>query len=116
MATDFTRNWLRYEGRARPSAESLTHAAIYGVAPEVCVVAHAHDRRLWRSLQEQGPATNAAVAYGTPAMAWEVQRLFRETDVGERKIFAMAGHEDGIVAFGRNFEETLGALTAAARS
>ena len=29
VAYDFARNWLRYEGAAIPSSESLTHAAIY---------------------------------------------------------------------------------------
>ena len=28
VAYDFVRNWLRYEGAAIPSSESLTHAAI----------------------------------------------------------------------------------------
>jgi hypothetical protein len=28
VAYDFARNWLRYEGAAIPSSESLTHAAI----------------------------------------------------------------------------------------
>jgi hypothetical protein len=56
------------------------------------------------------------VPYGTPEMAREVQRLFRETDVRNWNIFAMAGHGDGIVAFGRDFREALGALAAASSS
>ena len=54
------------------------------------------------------------VPYGTPEMAREVQRLFRETDVRTRKIFAMAGHTDGIVAFGQDFRQALAMLAAAA--
>ena len=38
-------------------------------------------------------------------MAAEVQRLFNETDVQEQKIFAMGGHEDGVIAFGTSAEE-----------
>ena len=65
---------------------------------------------------QRGPATEPDVPYGTPEMAREVQRLFRETDVRNWKIFAMAGHRDGIVAFGHDFREALGALAAASSS
>ncbi len=54
----------------------------------------------------------AEVPYGTPEMAREVQRLFRETDVRARRIFAMAGHKDGIVAFGQDFREALATVAA----
>jgi len=112
-AWDLERNWLRCEGRAIASAESLTHAAIYAVDREVRVILHGHDDARWRNLLERGPATAPEVPYGTPAMAREVQRLFRETDLGPRKIFAMGGHEAGIVVFGRNFDEAFEALRKA---
>ena len=112
-AWHFERNWLRCEGRAIASAESLTHAAVYSMEKEVRAVTHGHDSKLWRNLRERGIATGSDVAYGTPAMAEEVERLFRETDVQSRKIFAMAGHVDGIVAFGRNFDEALAVLAKA---
>lgn len=112
-AWDFERNWLRYEGRAIASAESLTHAAVYSMGAEARVVVHGHNRDLWRSLLERGPATASSVTYGTPKMAREVQRLFRETDVRTRKIFAMTGHADGIIAFGENFRQVLATLAAA---
>ncbi len=35
IAWDFERNWLRCEGQAIASAESLTHAAVYSMAAEV---------------------------------------------------------------------------------
>jgi hypothetical protein len=38
-------------------------------------------------------------------MALEVRRLYRETVLPERQIFAMGGHEDGIVAIGRSTED-----------
>lgn len=110
IAWDLERNWLRCEGRAIASAESLTHAAVYAAAKEVRVVAHGHDSKRWRNLCERGVATSPDVAYGTPAMAREVERLFRETDVQAKKIFAMSGHVDGIVAFGRDFDEALAVL------
>jgi Class II Aldolase and Adducin N-terminal domain len=113
VAWDFERNWLRCEGRVIASAESLTHAAIYTIDTEVRMVVHGHDRALWRALLNRGPATAADVPYGTPEMAREVQRLFRETGVRTTKLFAMAGHTDGIVAFGRDFRQALATLAEA---
>jgi ribulose-5-phosphate 4-epimerase/fuculose-1-phosphate aldolase len=109
-AWDFDCNWLRCEGRTIASAESLTHAAVYSVDRSVRVMLHGHSEPLWRALLECGPATRGDVAYGTPGMAREVQRLFRETDVGRRKLFAMAGHVNGFVAFGQDATEALGAI------
>jgi L-ribulose-5-phosphate 4-epimerase len=109
-ASDFTRNWLRCAGRVIASAESLTHAAVYSADAKAHVVVHGHNSDLWRSLLERGPATVSSVTYGTPEMAREVQRLFRETDLRTRKIFAMAGHRDGIIVFGENFRQVLATL------
>jgi len=113
MAWDFERNWLCCEGRMIASAESLTHAAVYAVVPEARVVVHGHAHALWRELLERGAATASHVPYGTPEMAREVQRLIRETNVRTTKLFAMAGHEDGIVAFGHDFRVALTVLVAA---
>ena len=113
VAWDFERNWLRSEGQALASAESLTHAAVYAMAVDVRVVLHGHDEDLWQSVRERGIATGAEIAYGTSEMAQEVRRLFRETDVRARKIFAMAGHRNGIVAFGQDFHEALATVGAA---
>jgi hypothetical protein len=38
-------------------------------------------------------------------MAYEIVRLFTVSDVRSREIFVMAGHEGGIVTFGKNFED-----------
>jgi hypothetical protein len=43
-------------------------------------------------------------------MAYEVLRLFNVTDVQRRKILVMAGHEGGVVAFGRDLGEAFGVL------
>jgi L-ribulose-5-phosphate 4-epimerase len=110
VAWDFERNWLRCEGRLVASAESLTHAAVYSMDQTTRVVLHGHCRSRWEKLQSDGIASRADVPYGTPEMAREVQRLFRETDVRNEKIFAMSGHADGFVAFGGNSEEALAVL------
>jgi len=105
VAYDFEKNWLRYEGSAIPSSESLTHAAIYASDAKAESVIHCHDSKLWAALLNQAPTSSKAVDYGTPEMASEVARLFKITGVQSRKILAMAGHEGGIVAFGKDLEE-----------
>ena len=102
----FPRNWVQSHGRLHPSSESMTHGAIYDLGPHIRCVLHAHSPSLWRRARQlRLPTTDLRVAYGTPEMAREVQRLFRETAVVERQIMAMGGHEDGILTFGRSPEE-----------
>ena len=101
VAYDFARNWLSYEGTAIPSSESLTHAAIYESDFITSAVIHCHDSALWAILLDRVPTTSKAVAYGTPEMAYEIIRLFQISDVRSEKIFVMAGHQAGIVTFGK---------------
>jgi len=110
VAYDFEKNWLRYEGAAIPSSESLTHAAIYESDPTAAAVIHCHDSMLWRTLLDHLPTTSRAAAYGTPEMAYEIMRLLKMSDMRKKRIFVMAGHEGGIVVFGRNLEEAFNAL------
>lgn len=112
VSWDFAHNWLRSEGRVAASAESLTHAALYAMDPNIGAVIHGHDHSLWLALLAQGAMTRPEVAYGTPEMAREVQRLLRESKIAANKIFAMAGHKDGIVAFGCDLGEALRILSA----
>jgi L-ribulose-5-phosphate 4-epimerase len=110
VAYDFARNWLCYEGTAIPSSESLTHAAIYESDPTISAVIHCHDLALWRTLVDRVPTSSKAVAYGTPEMAHEIMRLFKTSEVQSRQILAMAGHEGGIVTFGKNLDDALEVL------
>jgi L-ribulose-5-phosphate 4-epimerase len=110
VAYNFKKNWLRYEGSAIPSSESLTHAAVYESDANAGSVIHCHDSKLWAALLDQAPSSSKAVDYGTPEMAYEVRRLFKVTDAQRRKILVMAGHEGGIVAFGKDLEEAFGVL------
>ena len=115
VAYDFASNWLRYEGAAIPSSESLTHAAIYESDSSTSAVIHCHDSVLWRALLDCVPTSSKTVPYGTPEMAYEIMRLFKGTDVRSRKILVMAGHEGGIVTFGKNFEEACDVAMRAAK-
>jgi len=103
---DHRRNWLKSHGRTEPSSESLTHGATYDLGPHIRCVLHAHTPVLWRRSRElRLPTTEPHVPYGTPAMAAEVQRLYRDGVFAERRILAMGGHEDGILVFGRTPED-----------
>ena len=99
-------NHISARGEIRPSSEAMTHGQLYGLDASIQCVVHAHSPEIWQQAEElRLPLARRTIAYGTPEMALEVARLFRETSVRERKIFAMAGHEDGVVSFGRGFNE-----------
>jgi L-ribulose-5-phosphate 4-epimerase len=110
LAYDFERNWIRYDGVAIPSSESLTHAAIYESDPAAAAVIHCHDSRLWLSLLNEAPTASKAAQYGTPEMAREIMQLFKTNDLQRRKILVMAGHEGGIVTFGKHLEDAFDIL------
>src|SRR5262245_59277308 len=98
---DVARNQVRSRGRVTPSLESLTHAAIYDIAPAARAVLHGHAPELWRHARALGlPVTRAEALNGTPDMALEVQRLYRQSTLSGTGILAMGGHEDGVIAFG----------------
>ena len=110
VACDFERNRVRYEGSALPSSESLTHAAIYESDATAGAVIHCHDFTLWRAALNRAPTTSKAAEYGTLEVANELMQLFTRTDVPTRKIVVMAGHEGGILTFGKDLEEAFAVL------
>ncbi len=112
VAHDLERNWLRCEGASVASSESLTHAAVYDAVPAVRAVIHCHAAELWARLLHVEPTTGRAAEYGTPEMAREVERLCRGADVLRPQVFVMAGHENGLLAFGATAAEALRALLA----
>ena len=104
-AWDIDANRVTCRGAAQASSETLTHAAIYELDDAICAVVHVHDLVLWRQLKGTVPTTGTEVAYGTPEMAREFTRLWRETGLAESGIAAMAGHESGIVSTGSTLAE-----------
>ena len=99
------KNSLTAVGPIIASSESLTHAVIYEHDKSVNAVIHIHNIELWKKLLNKVPTTNKNIEYGTPDMAKEILRLFRETNLIEKKILIMAGHEEGIVTFGKTLDE-----------
>lgn len=107
-------NLIIAEGPIHPSSESLTHGTLYAIDDALRWIMHVHAPNLWRHADTlELPVTHPSVPYGSPEMSQEVVRLFTDTDVRERHLFSMGGHEDGLVAFGQTATEAGAALFAA---
>jgi ribulose-5-phosphate 4-epimerase/fuculose-1-phosphate aldolase len=111
LVTDYSLedNSLECIGRIKASSESLTHAAVYEACPSAKVVIHIHNLKAWNALLDKVPTT-AKVPYGTPEMAYEIFRLFKETDIERERILVMAGHQEGIISFGNSCKGALQVL------
>lgn len=108
---DCTQNRVVASGPAKPSSESLTHAALYDADPAIGCVLHLHAPDIWQQRVQLGlPGTASEVPYGTPEMAAEVGRLYREQGFAGHGALAMGGHLDGILAFGEDPDQAGSAL------
>lgn len=93
-------NSVQSVGSLPASSESMTHGAIYAAQAAVQCIIHVHSRPLFDwLLHNHWPATAADIAYGTPAMARAVAALVAQQPQLP-VLFAMAGHQDGVVAYG----------------
>lgn len=100
------KNTVTASGPLKPSSETMTHAMIYAQGSNIQTVLHAHSHDIWSHAETlEIPTTDKHVEYGTPEMAKEVARLFRDTDVLGKRILCMAGHLDGIITFGKTPQE-----------
>ena len=93
---DLQRNHVSCTGPVAASSESMTHAMLYRVAADIQYVVHVHHVQLWAEMLKNGPSTDPSVAYGTPEMALEMERMTSNEFTGPIKILAMAGHDEGI--------------------
>ena len=107
LVTDYNvkKNAIVSTGSTIASSESLTHAMIYEQAPDIHAVIHVHHFMLWKKLLNTLPATTEHIEYGTPEMAEEITRLFKEQNLSQNRIFAMEGHSEGIVCFGKDLRQ-----------
>lgn len=105
-------NRLVAQGPIKPSSEALTHGAVYALDDQIRWVVHVHSPEIWHGAAALGVPMTANVPYGTPEMAAEVKRLYAESDLPQKRIFGMAGHEDGIVSYGHTAEEAGFAMLA----
>jgi hypothetical protein len=69
-----------------------------------------HELDLWNELKNKLPTTNESMEYGTPGLAREILRLFRESDVIEKRIIIMGGDRAGILTFGNDMDEAMSVL------
>lgn len=101
---DVETNRVEARGPVAPSSESLTHGAIYALNQGINCVVHGHAPWIWEKVHALGlPATQRDVPYGTPRMAHAIAALYREQGQPRQALFAMLGHEDGVIAFGDGF-------------
>ena len=100
-----SKNWVKCTGEIKASAESLTHAAFYEADNSIRAIIHVHNKDLWEKYIDDIPTSDKTVSYGTAEMAGEVKRLFRETDILNKKAMVMGGHEEGLIAFGSTLNE-----------
>ncbi len=103
-------NAVQCVGPLKASSESLTHAAIYLADPGANAVIHVHCIDLWNEIIHKVPTTNPSMDYGTIALAKDIFRLFKESDVIEKRIIVMAGDRAGIITFGHDMDEAANVL------
>lgn len=101
---DVETNRVEARGPVAPSSESLTHGAIYALNEHICCVVHGHAPSIWEKACAMGlPATPRDVPYGTPQMAHSIAALYCGYGQPRQALFAMLGHEDGVIAYGEGF-------------
>lgn len=97
-------NSLDCIGATIASSESMSHAVIYQCCSWVKGVIHIHSLPLWKKLLYKVPTTSEKIKYGTPEMALAIIELLKHKETIKQKIFAMAGHEEGIFVFGKDLK------------
>ena len=102
---DIDRNRVSCTGPSQASSEALTHAAIYELDPSIAAIVHIHSASLWSQYLDSLPTTRPEVAYGTPEMAREFQRLFVASNFSSVGIAVMGGHEEGLIGIGESLEQ-----------
>ncbi|MCB0360990.1 MAG: class II aldolase/adducin family protein, partial [Bdellovibrionales bacterium] len=107
---DIEGNRVTCRGPLRASSESLTHAALYRIDPQIGAVVHIHNATLWKKFYGELPTTDASVPYGTPGMAREIERLYRRCVYPNHYVILMGGHQDGLISFGQDVERASEAM------
>jgi hypothetical protein len=97
--------YLKSSGAIKPSSEALTHATIYNLSDDIKAVIHIHNKKLWDFMLENNYKKSDNVPYGSPQMIEEVKRIYNNSNPLENPKFVMAGHEEGIISFGRDLKE-----------
>ena len=82
----------------------MSHAAVSAALPSARFVFQVHAPELWREAGRlELSKTPDGVEYGTVAMAEAVGELAWRT--GAAGVLVMAGHEDGVIAWGQSAQD-----------
>jgi putative hydrolase of the HAD superfamily len=104
---DIENNRVISKGITKPSSESMTHAAIYSIAPEVKYVIHVHHKELWENYRKLEMSTTPEDApYGTPEMAKAIQEAYKSQPKLNAPV-CLLGHIEGLLTWGETKEEAL---------
>jgi len=97
--------YLKSSGAIKPSSEALTHGTIYNLDENINAVIHIHSKSIWKFMLEGNYLKTKNVEYGSIEMIEEVNRIFSINNPLDNPKFVMAGHEDGVMVFGRDLKE-----------
>ena len=93
-------------GRTAASSETMSHGAVYEANEKIRCVIHIHSRELFEfMLAGHFEKTPKEAEYGTPELADEIRNLVEAADE-EQGVFVLAGHQDGVMAYGPDIEST----------
>jgi L-ribulose-5-phosphate 4-epimerase len=101
---DIDKNYLKCVGLIQASSESMTHATIYSIDEKINAVIHVHNLELWNKLLHKVPTASKNAEYGTPEIAKEMIRLFKDEYAGKKGIIVTEGHKEGIFTFGKDLD------------
>jgi len=107
ISFDIKRNHVVSSGPVQASSESMTHGAVYHKCGGANCVIHVHSKAIFDGMiRDSYPATPKDAAYGTPEIALAIGKCVEKLGKNEGQI-VMAGHEDGILAYGETVERAL---------
>lgn len=111
VATDLSRNTLHSTGPCQPSSEALSHASVYRQDNSIQCIIHAHSPEIWQATKALDLVSTAEeIAYGTPDMARAIRQLFSSGKLNQQHLFTLLGHQDGVISFGKNFQQAAYAM------
>ncbi len=104
---NFKKNQVVYSGKTKPSSETMSHLAIYESDPEIKMVVHIHNRKLWQKLKNKVPTTDSKASYGSPEIADSIKKVLKRKSNLKQGVLVMGGHQDGIMIFAKDWSDIL---------
>ena len=107
IVADFDNNSVVCYGPAKPSSESVTHAACYYNNPQINAVIHIHSRFLWEKLYNKNYySTPENAEFGSVELSTSIAEIMKGVSMTEPCLVVMKGHQDGIIVAGKSIEES----------